>query len=185
VSATLAVAIVGAVTGILGLAWQFVNFYWSGARVQLFALRWRQEGDSDSWWIRTEVSNVGRLDATVVGYSVWVGRRDYRRRRFLWRIHSWPKMSWRVSRRMLPVTAPSVVVGSPGKLWYDPESGEPDSVEFPLTVRPGQSVNIPQIGMGWTDSHQVLHVAVQLGSGRIVTAEPLDSGRLRPFETSL
>jgi hypothetical protein len=182
-SATLVIAIVGALTGILGLAWQLVNFAWSGARTQLLAIRWRQE-DGAGWWIETEVSNVGRLDATIVGYSVWADHGRYRRRRLVWRLRNWPGTPWRVSRRMLPVTAPSISVGSPGELAWSDETDR-SSIELPALVKAGQTVAVPRVGLGWGDQRLTPHVAVQLGSGRFVVAEPLDASTLRPFETEL
>jgi hypothetical protein len=182
-NATLVIAIIGAVTGILGLVWQLVNFAWSGARTQLLAMRWRRE-DDEGWWIAADISNVGRLDATVIGYSVWADRGRYRRRRLLWRLRNWPKTRWRDSRRMLPTTAPSISVGSPGELSWSDDAGR-SSIALPMVLGAGTTVSVPRVGLGWGNQPLTPLVAVQLGSGKLVVAEALDVNGLKPFETEL
>ncbi|MDQ0767229.1 hypothetical protein [Streptomyces canus] len=40
------------------------------------------------WWVRTDVSNVGRLDVTIVGYSIWRDIPGHRIKRALWRLRA-------------------------------------------------------------------------------------------------
>jgi hypothetical protein len=68
-SATLAIALIGAVTGVVGLAWQLASFTLTGARVKLWAWGWQRE--RGSWPVRIRVANRGRLDAYIDGLYTW------------------------------------------------------------------------------------------------------------------
>ena len=68
-SATLVIALIGAATGIIGLAWQVASFTLTGARVKIsgdasMASRWM-------WDVNLRASNSGRLDAYIVGLSIY------------------------------------------------------------------------------------------------------------------
>src|SRR4051812_49095921 len=84
---------------------------------------------------------------------------------------------------MLPMTAPSISVGSPGHLEWSNDMRR-SSIELPALVKAGQTLAVPRVGLGWGDRRLRAHVAVQLGSGRIVVAEPLDTSTLQPWSCS-
>ncbi|MFF2847619.1 hypothetical protein ACFVT5_15050 [Streptomyces sp. NPDC058001] len=65
---TNALAVFGAVTGAAGVGWQIWSHRLRGGRVEVLSTRQRPDG---RWWVRTDVSNVARLDVTIVGYSIW------------------------------------------------------------------------------------------------------------------
>ncbi|MEU6667921.1 hypothetical protein [Streptomyces sp. NPDC046727] len=61
---TNALAVFGAVTGAAGFGWQIWSHRLTGGRVKVLSTRLKHNG---RWWVRTDVSNVGRLDVTIVG----------------------------------------------------------------------------------------------------------------------
>jgi hypothetical protein len=61
------IALVGAVTGIVGLCWQVVSFTLAGARVKVKAQCYQADEEGEWWGIGIAVSNRGRLDAYVIG----------------------------------------------------------------------------------------------------------------------
>ncbi|MEV6133856.1 hypothetical protein AB0M05_44865 [Streptomyces violaceusniger] len=64
---TNALALFGAVTGAGSLGRQMWSHRLTGGRVEVWPTRLKQKG---RWWVRTSVSNVDRLDVTIVGYSI-------------------------------------------------------------------------------------------------------------------
>jgi hypothetical protein len=70
VSATLAIALVGAVTGVVGLVWQMASFSLTGARVKVHG---RAFLGSDGWRITMTTANHGRLDAYIVRVGIYFG----------------------------------------------------------------------------------------------------------------
>lgn len=66
---TLALAIVGAVTGIAALAAQFASLLVSGWRVKVTATHALSTGD-ERWYVSANVSNVGRQAVTITGLDV-------------------------------------------------------------------------------------------------------------------
>ena len=178
VSATLAIAIIGAVTGIAGLVWQMASFGLTGARIEIFATAYRKDEDG-SWYIASALSNVGRLDASVVGYTVWVDQPGHRLRRAKWKLGAALKRHRlrRGGRRPLVVFSPMVHIGSPGSL----QAGD-SRIEFPRLLKAGEMVWIPEVGMSRDDDPDghLLRVAVHLGSGLVVKARPLSLPELEP-----
>lgn len=63
---TTALAVFGASTGAVGVAWQVWSHWLMGGKVQVLALRERRD---DRWEISASVINVGRQGVTVLGHT--------------------------------------------------------------------------------------------------------------------
>ncbi len=179
---TLTLAVVGAVTGMLSLAWQVLNYRLTGGRVELLCLRY-PAGDG-TLRIQTSISNVGRLDITVVGYGIWEDVPGYLLRRAIWRVQLMARLGRHVAVRTLLTFPPSLwIAESAGPM---NESG--DSLEFPVIIRAGGILKLPemQFQTHFDDEREQKRrrttVAIQLGSGRHVTARVIDFGTLKPPE---
>jgi hypothetical protein len=176
VSATLAVAILGAVTAVAGLLWQVVSFALTGARIDIFAMSSLDE--DGHWYVEGTVSNVGRLDASLIGLTLWMDHRGHRLRRLRWRLAAWRRRALRRRRRIpLLVFSPMIHLKAPAMLEVDEVR-----LELPALLRAGEMLSIPRVGLsrdGEGDA-DLLRVAVHLGSGQIAVTRPLSLAELEP-----
>ncbi|GDY60268.1 hypothetical protein [Streptomyces violaceusniger] len=108
---TNALAASGAVTGASGLGWQMWSHRLTGGRVGVWPTRLKQEG---RWWVRTSVSNVSRLDVTIVGYSIWRDIPGHRLKRTLWRLQAIGRLGWRKARRTQMLFNPQQLLAANG-----------------------------------------------------------------------
>jgi hypothetical protein len=186
VSVTLALAILGAVTGVAGLAWQIVSFAFSGARIEVVSQCWTKETSTSGpphWWVRTTVSNVGRLDAPIVGYSLWMDVRGHWLARLRWQLAAWRRLGWRTRRRLLLAFSPVIHVSAPGVIEKDGLR-----VDLPVVIKAGEMIDFPPIAglrRNLENDSSLLRVAVLLGSGRIVKARPRRTDEIKPLEITL
>jgi hypothetical protein len=103
-------AVFGAVTGAASLGWQVWSYWLAGGRVQVVALRERHDGH---WRVKTDVVNVGRLDVSIIGYSVWPDVAGHRLQKLRWRVRMVRKAGPAHARRLLVVFSPSVRFSAP------------------------------------------------------------------------
>jgi hypothetical protein len=189
-SATLAIAILGAVTGVAGLLWQVVSFGLAGRRLELVAIHKRlTEAPSDDrfliilgapmWELEVFASNIGRLDATIIGIAVWVDRPVGWPLRVRYRAAAWRALGRRRKWAPLVTFPPSVEMFAPSRIEY-----EDTLLELPALVKAGETFVFPRIAVGGQvdfDPDQV-RLAVRLGSGQVVRARPVSDALLRPFQ---
>jgi hypothetical protein len=175
---TTSLAVFGAVTGAASLGWQVRSYWLAGGRVQVLALRERRDSH---WRVKTDVVNVGRLDVSIIGYSVWPDVPGYRLRKLRWRVKMVRKAGVAHARRSLVVFSPSVHFSAP-TVFEDDER----SVELPAVLKAGSMLALPEVGIGWPEgARRRLCVAIHLGSGRIVRAGVLAVDAIRPLEVEL
>jgi hypothetical protein len=175
---TTSLAVFGAITGAAGLGWQVWSHRLTGGRVQVLALRERRDGH---WRVRTDVLNVGRLDVSIIGYSVWPDVPGYRLRKLRWRVTVVRKAGLAHARRSLVVFSPSVHFSAPIRFEDDERS-----VELPVVLKAGTMLALPEVGIGWPEgAKRKLCAAIHLGAGRIVRARVLAVEAIRPLEIEL
>ncbi|MEV8204231.1 hypothetical protein AB0P40_02115 [Streptomyces sp. NPDC079189] len=176
---TTLLAIFGAVTGGAGLVWQLWSHRLTGGRVQLLAIR---EWNGESWTLQVDVLNVGRLDVSLVGFTIWLDVRGHRWRKLRRIVRLRRQVGFVHSRRSLFVLEPSVTLfGGPYVAFGDDDM----SVELPCILKAGSMLRLPsaKVRLPQAGSREV-HVAVHLGANRVVKARAVtaDSFRLTPFE---
>ncbi|AQW46679.1 hypothetical protein ACIQPP_08445 [Streptomyces violaceusniger] len=175
---TNALAVFGAVTGASSLGWQMWSHRLTGGRVEVWPTRLKQEG---RWWVRTSVSNVGRLDVTIVGYSIWRDIPGHRLKQALWRLRAIGRLGWRKARRTQMLFHPSVHFGAPVQIGSDAEC-----IELPFVLKAGSMVSLPSMGLEVPDRiARQLRVSVHLGAGGIIRADVLDDDVLEPLRIDL
>ncbi|MFB7636503.1 hypothetical protein ACFC0M_36945 [Streptomyces sp. NPDC056149] len=174
---TTALAVFGAATGALGVAWQMWSHRLTGGRVQVLALR---ERHGREWAVSTSVVNVGRQDVSLIGYTLWLEPDGMWWKRIKWKVRMLPRYGFAHVRRTLITVPPSMNIT--GKAWL--RDGQ-DSVQFPLVIRAGTTLRLPNVTLGWaSDTEFRPHVAIHLGSGKIVRAEVLATDALEPIDIS-
>lgn len=173
---TTALAVFGASTGALGVAWQIWSHWLTGGRVQILAVRERR--DDGHWSISTSAVNIGRQDVNVVGYTVWLDVDRMRWKRLRWKTRMLFKIGWSRVRSTLITLPPSFNISGNG--WLRDGHG---SVQFPVVVRPGATLRLPSIVLGWeSDTRCRPKVAIHLGSGKIVQAEVVMADAFEPLD---
>ncbi|MET9835419.1 hypothetical protein ABZ078_40470 [Streptomyces sp. NPDC006385] len=172
---TTTLAVFGAATGALGVTWQILSHRLTGGRVQVLALREQRGRD---WVVSTSVINVGRQDVSLIGYTVWLEPGGMWWKRIKWKVRMLPRYGFAHVRRILITVPPSLNIT--GKAWLRDDQ---DSVQFPLVVRAGTTLRIPNVAVGWaSDSKFQPRVAIHLGSGKIVQAEVLATDAFEPID---
>ncbi|MEE1838394.1 hypothetical protein ACIODX_38020 [Streptomyces sp. NPDC088190] len=172
---TTALAVFGASTGAVGVAWQFWSHWLTGGRVQVLALRERQD---ERWAISTSVINVGRQDVTVAGYTVWLDRDGMRGRRLRWKIQMLRRFGLAHVRRSLVTLPPSLSFA--GEAWLRDDRG---SVQFPTALPAGATLRMPHTMLDWSSNKPCRpRVAVHLGSGKFVQADVLSAEAFEPMD---
>ncbi|MFF1834190.1 hypothetical protein ACFVXE_08285 [Streptomyces sp. NPDC058231] len=165
-------AVLGFVTGFVGLGWQIFTHWLTGRRLQVLALR---ERSYEGWTIQTHILNVGRLDVSIQSYSVWADFTGRRLRRFRWRIQAVRKLGWSHARRTQVTFSPSVAISAPGGF-----ADDATRVQFPFILKAGEMFVFPSLSVRVPPStDRVLTVAVGLGAGRPLRARVLDVSALR------
>lgn len=171
---TIALAALGAVTGVAGLSWQFLNYRLTGGRIQILAINQQRNGRQQ---VVTNVVNVGRLDVSIVGYSVWLDIPGYRLRKLRWRLGMIRRAGFARARRTLIFARPSVHFHAP----VDFSDGV-RSIELPTVLRAGTMLTFPEVRVEWPrQDRRKLRVAIHLGSGGIVSAYPLSPESFQPI----
>ncbi|MFH8336308.1 hypothetical protein [Streptomyces sp. AM6-12] len=175
---TNALAIFGAVTGASGLGWQMWSHRLTGGRVEVLSTRLKRDG---RWWVRTDVSNVGRLDVTIVGYSVWRDIPGHRLKRAVWKLRAVRRLGWKRARRIQVLFNPAVHFGAPVQV-----GSEAERIDLPLVLKAGSMVSLPLIGMEVPNRiGRQLRVSLHLGTGRIIRADVHDADALEPLRIDL
>ncbi|MGW2050832.1 hypothetical protein ACWCPF_37515 [Streptomyces sp. NPDC001858] len=175
---TNALAVFGAVTGTAGFGWQIWSHRLTGGRVEVLSTRQKHDG---RWWVRTDVSNVGRLDVTIVGYSIWRDIPGHRFRRALWRLRAVQRVGWKRARRTEMIFNPSVAFHAPVQFEVDGAS-----VELPFVLKAGAMLSLPLMGMEVPNRiGQQLRVSLYLGTGRIIRADVQEADALEPLRIDL
>ncbi|MGW6753136.1 hypothetical protein [Streptomyces sp. NPDC055006] len=165
-------AVLGFVTGVVGLGWQISTHWLTGRRLQVLALR---ERSHEGWVIQTHILNVGRLDVSVQSYSVWADFTGRRLRRFRWRIQAVRQLGWSHARRTQVTFPPSVAISAPGGF-----ADDATRVQFPFILKAGEMFVFPSLSVRVPPStDRVLTVAVGLGVGRPLRTRVLDVSALR------
>ncbi|MEV5516270.1 hypothetical protein AB0L50_25720 [Streptomyces flaveolus] len=123
---TNALAIFGAVTGASSLGWQMWSHRLTGSRVEVLSTRLKREG---RWWVRTDASNVGRLDVTIVGYSVWRDIPGHRLKRAVWKLRAVRRVGWKRARRIQVLFNPAVHFAAPVQV-----GSETERIELPFRI---------------------------------------------------
>ncbi|MFJ1823398.1 hypothetical protein [Streptomyces sp. NPDC088178] len=147
--------------------------------MQVFAIRERQE--DGRWVISTSVTNVGRQDVIVVGYTLWLDRDGMWWKRLRWRIRTLRRFGFRHARRTLKtlVTLPPSVSFS-GEAWLRDAGG---SIQFPKVLQAGSTLRMPHIVLNWlSDKRSRPRLAIRLGSGKTVQAEVLVADAFEPID---
>ncbi|MER5853787.1 hypothetical protein ABT126_44740 [Streptomyces sp. NPDC002012] len=133
------------------------------------------------WWVRTDASNVGRLDVTIVGYSVWRDIPGHRLKRALWRLRAIQRVGWKRARRTQMLFNPSVHFAAPVQV-----GNEAERIELPLVLKAGSMVSLPLIGLEVPNRiGRQLRVSLHLGTGRIIRADVHDTDTLEPLRINL
>lgn len=176
---TSAVAVFGAITGAGGLAWQLLNYRLTGGRIQLFATRWKL---GEYWKVRTTVTNVGRQDVTIVGYSVWLDLSEGRLKRMVRQFRDSRRSRLDRTGRHLMNVRPSVHIRIFGT--YSDDGGV--VVSLPAVLKAGSVLTFPRVG--FHVEHYLSRqckVAVVLASGRIIRASVLSRDDIMPSVHSI
>lgn len=175
---THALAVFGAVTGAASFGWQIWSHRLTGGRVEVLSTRLKHDG---RWWVRTDVSNVGRLDVTIIGYSIWRDIPGHRLRRALWRLRAVQKVGWKRARRTELIFNPAVNFSAPVRFENDGQS-----VELPFVLKAGAMLSLPLMGMEVPNRiGRQLRVSLHLGTGRIIRADVQDADALEPLRIDL
>ncbi|MFF3638735.1 hypothetical protein [Streptomyces sp. NPDC002250] len=170
-------AVLGFITGAVGLGWQILTHRLTGGRVRIFATR---EKLDDQWIVRVNVTNAGRLAASVEGVAIWAQVNGRRLRRLAWRAVLIARIGWVDARARLLIFSPCLTFSAPAG-YADPR----DRVQFPFVLQPGQTVTLPTLGITWSDvDKRPLRAAVLLGFGPPVQVEVRDVEELNPFVIS-
>ncbi|MFG2810309.1 hypothetical protein ACLQ2D_33820 [Streptomyces sp. DT199] len=165
-------AVLGFVTGVVGLGWQISTHWLTGRRVQVLALRERSHGE---WIVQTRIMNVGRLDVSVQSYSVWADPTGHRLRRLRWRIGAVRRLGWSHAWRTQVMVSPSLAISAPGGF-----ADDASRVQFPFVLKAGEMYVFPTLSVHVPPAtDRVLKVAVGLGVGRPVQAKVLDVSALQ------
>ncbi|MFD0119607.1 hypothetical protein ACFVZL_40395 [Streptomyces sp. NPDC058320] len=160
-------AVLGFVTGVVGLVWQISTHWLTGRRLQVLALRKQSEGE---WLVQTSVLNVGRLDETIQNYSVWGDFTGRRVRRLRWRLRTIRQLGWSHAWRTQVTFAPSLTVGAPGGF-----SDDSTHVQFPFVLKAGEKYTFPTLRVTVPRStDRSLKVSVGRGVGRPVVGKVAD-----------
>jgi hypothetical protein len=175
---TNALAVFGAVTGAAGFGWQIWSHRLTGGRVEVLSTRQKHDGH---WWVRTDVSNVGRLDVTIVGYSIWRDIPGHRLRRALWRLRAVQRVGWKRARRTELIFNPAVTFSAPVRFETDGQS-----VELPFVLKAGAMLSLPLMGMEVPNRiGRQLRVSLHLGTGRIIRSDVQEADALEPLRIDL
>ncbi|MDJ0340446.1 hypothetical protein QMK19_00005 [Streptomyces sp. H10-C2] len=159
------------------MTWQIWSHRLTGGRVQVLALRERLGRD---WVVSTSVVNVGRQDVSLIGYTVWLEPSGMRWKRIKWKARMLPRYGFAHVRRLLITVPPSLNIT--GKAWLRDDQ---DSVQFPLVIRAGTTLRLPNVTLGWvSDAKFQPRVGIHVGSGRIVQAEVLAADAFEPIDIS-
>ncbi|MFB8031746.1 hypothetical protein ACFC5Z_02065 [Streptomyces sp. NPDC056004] len=131
--------------------------------------------------MRTDVSNVGRLDVTIVGYSVWRDIPGHRLKRALWRLRAMRRLGWRRARRTQMLFNPSVHFGAPVEFGSDTQR-----IELPFVLKAGSMVSLPLMGLEMPNRiGRQLRVSLHLGTDRVIRADVHDADALEPLRIDL
>ncbi|MFD9903604.1 hypothetical protein [Streptomyces sp. NPDC059063] len=167
-------AVLGFLTGVIGLVWQILTHRLTGGRVRVFAVRQEVDGE---WLVRVDIVNAGRLAVSVEGVAIWAQVKGRRLRRIAWRAVLVARIGWAHARARLLVFTPSFSVTAPAGY-----ADHRDRVQFPLILQPGQTTTLPHVGITWSDmDDRPLRAAVLLGAGAPVQTEVRDTKDLDPF----
>jgi hypothetical protein len=172
---TIVFAAFGATTGAASLLWQLLNYRLTGGRIHIFAMHWK---DGDHQQVVTNVVNVGRLDVSIIGYSVWCELPGYRLQKLRWRLRLACRAGLARSRRTLIFSSPSVHFHAPVEF-----SDDVSSMVLPAILGAGNMQSLPMVNLEWPKRElSSVRVAVHLGSGQIVQGRSIPSDYFRPIE---
>lgn len=168
-------ATVGSVTGVGGLCWQLINYRLTGGRIRIFAIYSGEQNDAQ---VRVSVANVGRLDVSIAGYTVWADIPGRRIQRVRSRIEEVRRAGIRHLAHARLTTFSPCVHFFPSS---DSVGGEADSTTLPVILKSGSAVNLPDVEIRWgSQVRRKLRVAIHLASGKVLKAYPVSVDAFRP-----